>query len=35
LTGLGELLGKEAFFIFAPIKLRGAHGGYGRAIALY
>ena len=35
LTGIGELLGKDAFFVFAPIKLRDAHGGYGRAIALY
>lgn len=35
LTGVGELLGKDSFFIFAPIKLKGAHGGYGRAIALY
>lgn len=34
LTNLGQLPDK-AYFIFAPIKIRGAHGGPGRALALY
>ena len=34
LTGVGKLPG-EAYFIFAPIKIRGCHGGPGRAIALF
>ncbi len=28
-------LPKNAYFLFAPIKIRGCHGGPGRAIALY
>jgi len=35
LTHVSEIAGKEAFFIFAPIKIRGNRSGYGRAIALY
>ncbi len=35
LTNLGSLPQQDAFFIFAPIKLKGSHGGYGRAVALY
>jgi kynurenine formamidase len=35
LTNLGAIEGKDAWFIFAPIKIRGSRGGYGRAIALY
>ena len=34
LKNCDKLPAKGAFFIFAPIKLDGAHGGYGRAIAL-
>jgi kynurenine formamidase len=34
LTNL-RALPESAYFIFAPIKIRGAHGGPGRAIALY
>jgi len=34
LTSLSALP-EAAYFIFAPIKIRGAHGGPGRAIALY
>ena len=34
LTNLNKLPEKGAFFIFAPIKLVGGHGGPGRAIAL-
>ncbi len=35
LTGLDALKTPDAFFLFGPIKLKDAHGGYGRAIALY
>jgi len=35
LTGLDQIPTTGAFFLFGPIKLEGAHGGYGRAIALY
>jgi kynurenine formamidase len=35
LTNLSAIRGKSAFFIFAPIKIKGTRGGYGRAIALY
>lgn len=35
LKNCDKLPASGAFFIFAPIKLQGAHGGYGRAIALY
>jgi kynurenine formamidase len=34
LTGLGKLP-KEAYFVFAPVKIRDCHGGPGRAIAFY
>ncbi|HEY2838009.1 MAG TPA: cyclase family protein, partial [Pirellulales bacterium] len=34
LTGVGKLPA-EAYFIFAPLKIRDCHGGPGRAIALY
>ena len=34
LTGLGKLP-DDAYFIFAPVKIRDCHGGPGRAIALY
>ena len=34
LTGLGKLPA-AAYFIFAAEKIRGCHGGPGRAIALY
>jgi kynurenine formamidase len=33
LRGVGELP-DEAYFIFAPVKIRGCHGGPGRAIAI-
>lgn len=36
LTGLGALpADKEVYFLFAGVKIRGAHGAPGRAIALY
>ncbi len=35
LTGLGAIADKDAFFLFAPVKIRGMRGGYGRAIALH
>jgi kynurenine formamidase len=34
LTAL-EKIPDRAYFIFAPLKIRGYHGGPGRAIALY
>ncbi|MCP4812603.1 MAG: hypothetical protein GY888_08855, partial [Planctomycetaceae bacterium] len=34
LTGVSKLPAK-AYFLFAAIKIRGCHGGPGRAIALY
>ncbi len=39
LTGLGALKDKtnqadRAYFLFAPIKIQGCHGGHGRALAL-
>jgi kynurenine formamidase len=34
LVGLGKLP-KEAYFLFAPVKVRDCHGGPGRAVALY
>jgi kynurenine formamidase len=34
LTGLGQLP-PGAHFLFAPVKIKGCHGGPGRAIALY
>jgi len=35
LTNLGEIAERPAFFLFAPVKIKGTRGGYGRAIALY
>jgi kynurenine formamidase len=35
LTNIGAIADKKAFFLFAPIKIKGSHGGYGRALALY
>ena len=34
LIGVGKLP-ERAYFLFAPVKIRGCHGGPGRAIALY
>jgi len=34
LTEVGKVP-KEAFFVFAPVKIRDCHGGPGRAIAFY
>jgi kynurenine formamidase len=34
LTGLAAIADREAFFLFAPIKIGGTRGGYGRALAL-
>jgi len=34
LTGLDGIVDREAFFIFAPIKIAATRGGYGRALAL-
>ena len=34
LTNVGSLP-EKAYFMFAPVKIRGCHGGPGRAIALY
>ena len=34
LKGLDQIPSTGAYFLFGPIKLEGAHGGYGRAIAL-
>ena len=35
LTNVSAINGRDAFFIFAPIKIEGMRGGYGRALALY
>jgi len=35
LTNLGAIAGKDSFFLFAPIKIEGTRGGYGRALALF
>ena len=35
LTNLDAIAGKQAFFLFAPVKIAGTRGGYGRALALY
>ncbi len=35
LTNLKEIQDRDAFFIFAPIKIRGTTAGYGRAIGVY
>jgi len=34
LIGVGKLP-EPSYFLFAPVKIRGSHGGPGRAIALY
>jgi kynurenine formamidase len=34
LTNIGDVP-EGAYFLFAAIKIRGCHGGPGRAIALY
>jgi kynurenine formamidase len=34
LMRLDAIAGREAYFIFAPIKIAGTRGGYGRALAL-
>jgi kynurenine formamidase len=34
LTKVGQIPG-NAYFLFAAVKIRGSHGGHGRAIALY
>lgn len=34
LTGVGEIP-KDAYFVFAPVKIRDCHGGPGRAVAFY
>jgi kynurenine formamidase len=35
LTGLDQIREREAYFIFAPVKIKGLRSGYGRAIALF
>ena len=35
LTNLEAIAGKDSFFLFAPIKIEGTRGGYGRALALF
>ena len=35
LTNLDSIAGKQAFFLFAPVKIARTRGGYGRALALY
>ena len=35
LTNVAAIRDKPAFFIFAPVKIEGTRGGYGRAVALY
>ncbi len=35
LTNLKSIHEKEAYFVFAPIKIEGTRGGYGRALALF
>ena len=34
LTNVDAIADKDAFFLFAPVKIAGTRGGYGRAIAL-
>lgn len=34
LTNVGAIAGKDAFFLFAPIRVKGTRGGYGRALAI-
>ena len=35
LTNIKAIHDKPAYFLFAPVKIKGSRGGYGRAIALY
>ena len=35
LTNVAAIADRDAFFLFAPVKIAGTRGGYGRAIALY
>lgn len=35
LTNLAAIDGKPAYFLFAPVKIKGTRGGYGRAIAIF
>jgi hypothetical protein len=35
LIGVGQLPPVGAYFLFAPVKIQGNHGGYGRALALF
>jgi kynurenine formamidase len=35
LTNVGEVAEKKAYFLFAAVKIKGCHGGPGRAVALY
>ena len=35
LTNVGAIADRDAFFLFAPVKIAGTRGGYGRAIALF
>jgi kynurenine formamidase len=35
LTNVGEIEDKKAYFLFVAVKIKGCHGGPGRAIALY
>jgi kynurenine formamidase len=34
LTNVGAIADRDAFFLFAPVKIAGTRGGYGRALAL-
>jgi kynurenine formamidase len=34
LTNVAAIADHDAFFMFAPVKIAGTRGGYGRAIAL-
>jgi kynurenine formamidase len=34
LTNVGQMP-RQAYFLFAAVKIKGGHGGHGRAIALY
>lgn len=35
LINVGSMPKRGAYFLFAPIKIRGSHGGYGRALAFF
>jgi kynurenine formamidase len=35
LTNVSAIHGRDAFLLYAPIKIEGMRGGYGRALALY